>query len=148
MQDQTKFKLMIKFIKLWLPFIACAVIIAYLSNQPSLRSSLPDGWDFVFRKIAHMLEYAILTWLTVRVLRFSGKVEFNRALVLGALIAVLYAVSDEYHQTFIPGREGTARDVIIDSIGVAVFVWYYKRVGGNLIRSLILIPKKIIKKTP
>jgi VanZ family protein len=33
------------------------------------------------------------------------------------LITVLYAMSDEYHQTFIPGRNGTVMDVVIDSLG-------------------------------
>lgn len=129
--------MMFKFVKLWLPFISCAAIIYYLSDQPDLKSDLPVVWDFVFRKIAHMLEYAIFAWLAIRVLRFGGGYKFNHALVLGAVIAVLYAVSDEYHQTFIFGREGRIRDVIIDSVGVAVLIWYYRRVKGDLIRSLI-----------
>jgi VanZ family protein len=42
----------------------------------------------------------------------------RRALFVSAVIAVIYAISDEYHQTFVPFREGTIRDVFIDSIGV------------------------------
>ena len=137
-----------KFIKLWLPFLSCAAIIYYFSDQPDLKSDLPAIWDFAFRKIAHMLEYAIFTWLAIRVLRFSGSYKFNHSLILGAIIAVLYAASDEYHQTFVFGREGTLRDVIIDSIGVVILIWYYSRVKGDLIRSLIAIIKKLIKKTP
>jgi VanZ family protein len=43
--------------------------------------------------------------------------------LLAFLITVLYAVSDEYHQTFIFGRQGAARDVLIDSAGVLLTVW-------------------------
>jgi VanZ family protein len=42
----------------------------------------------------------------------------TRAWLLAMLIATLYACSDEWHQTFVPGREGTVHEVVIDSVGI------------------------------
>ena len=92
----------------WGPAIAWMALIFVLSSQSS------DGHhsDLVvlLRKGAHVCEYLILTVLLGRCVRPS----------LAALIALAYAASDEWHQTFVPGREGAPRDVAIDGIGVAL----------------------------
>ncbi len=97
---------------LWLPVVAWAALIFVLSSIPDLGTGL-GGWDVVLRKIAHAGEYAILGALLLRALRMRR---------LSFLLGVAYAVSDEIHQTFVPGRAGTALDVAIDAIGVAVGV--------------------------
>jgi VanZ family protein len=100
---------------LWLPVVAWAALIFAFSSVPDLGTGL-GGWDLVLRKIAHAAEYAILGAL---LLRATGRVWL--ALALG----VAYAVSDEIHQTFVPGRAGKPLDVAIDAIGVAcgVALW-------------------------
>ena len=65
----------------------------------------------MLRKIAHATEYAILGALLARATGGTGV-----AFVLG----VVYAISDEVHQTFVAGRHGAPLDVAIDAIGVAV----------------------------
>ncbi len=67
----------------------------------------------MLRKIAHTGEYAVLGALLHRA---TGRARL--ALVLG----IAYAVSDEIHQTFVPGRAGAPLDVLIDSVGVAIGV--------------------------
>jgi VanZ like protein len=101
--------------RLWLPVIAWAALIFALSSVPDLGTGL-GGWDTVLRKIAHTGEYAVLGALLLR-----ATASARLALALG----VLYAVSDEVHQTFVPGRAGSPVDVAIDAVGVAcgLVVW-------------------------
>lgn len=115
-----------KCIKLWLPVLIWAGVIFFLSSQPELKSDLPQSWDFFFRKIAHMIEYGILTYLLFRA--FKGyNLNARKSLILAIIFSFLYAISDEYHQSFILGREGTARDVAIDSIGIIAASLWIKR---------------------
>jgi len=91
-----------------------AVIFAF-SSVPDLGTGL-GGWDPVLRKLAHMAEFAVLGALLARALGRTGV-----AVVLGTL----YAVTDELHQTFVPGRLGRPLDVAIDAVGVVggVLLW-------------------------
>lgn len=91
-------------------------VIFFLSHQPDLSSGL-GVWDLIGRKIAHAGVYALLCVLWWRALR--GLLAPERALAAAAGVAFAYAVSDELHQTFVSGRSGTARDVAIDSVGIA-----------------------------
>ena len=78
--------------------------------------SLIEGLQFIVRKSAHFTAYAVLG-----ILSFITLVTYCLPLMakcgLSLVICALYAVSDEYHQTFIEGRSGELRDVIIDSSG-------------------------------
>nr|MCR4586379.1 VanZ family protein [Lachnospiraceae bacterium] len=68
------------------------------------------------RKTAHFTEYAVLAVLLAGALDAEDKK--RRAIFLQAVaIAALYAASDEFHQTFVPGRAGKISDVLIDSAG-------------------------------
>jgi hypothetical protein len=106
----------------WLAVAAWATFIFALSSIPSLGTG-HEGWDLVLRKAAHLAEYAVLGALLARAL--SG------ALAAWAWIAwfagVVYAVSDELHQHFVPGRHGSPVDVAIDAVGVAVGVLAVRR---------------------
>ncbi|MGB0757432.1 MAG: VanZ family protein [Patescibacteria group bacterium] len=93
--------------------------IFIVSSVPSLQSELPSTVDFVLRKMAHMVEYFILTILVWFVL-IDRKIFFSTKYLTAGMISFLYAVSDEFHQRFVPGRYGTSTDVMIDSIGIIV----------------------------
>jgi VanZ family protein len=90
--------------------VAWAALIFALSSVPDLGTGL-GGWDVALRKIAHAAEFGILAALLVRALRRPGW-----AIALG----VAYAISDEVHQSFVEGRQGTVLDVGIDSVGIVV----------------------------
>jgi VanZ family protein len=94
----------------WGPAVAWAALIFILSSIPDLGTGL-GGWDVLLRKLAHAAEFAILGALLVRALRRPGW-----AVALG----IAYAVSDELHQSFVPGRQGSALDVALDSVGVVL----------------------------
>jgi VanZ family protein len=92
--------------------------IYYLSAQPSLPSAPDPWWDLLLKKGAHMAGYAVLMVLWWRALRLGCSERL--ALGLAVLFSVLYAVSDELHQLYVPGRNGSAWDVGIDTCGVLV----------------------------
>ena len=102
---------------LWVPPIALMGLIFFLSAQPDLSSGL-GTWDFVLRKIGHATVYAVLFLLWWRALRDLGG--DSRAVGAALLITVAYAVSDEWHQSFVEGRHGSPLDVVIDTAGASV----------------------------
>lgn len=105
------------------PPLALMGVIFALSAQPHLRTEL-GTLDLILRKIAHMVEFGLLFALWLRALGWSG-----RAAWWAAAIAIGYAISDEFHQSFVDGREGTVRDVAIDSAGVliaALLAWRWR----------------------
>lgn len=114
-----------KFFKFWIPVIVWAGIIFWLSSIPDLESGLKQ--DFLLRKIAHILEYAILTFLLIRGLA-KEKLSIKKIAIYSLIFALFYALIDEYHQTFVLGRSGSLKDVGIDSIGILLmsFLWYYR----------------------
>ena len=95
------------------PLLLMAVIFA-LSAQPGLDSGL-GVWDDVLRKLAHMVEFGLLWALWWRALGYDGC-----APALAVAITLLYAVSDELHQGFVPNRVASPADVAIDAAGVGL----------------------------
>jgi len=87
-----------------------------------------DFVEFFIRKGAHVTEYAILAFLVIRTL-LAMRWERWRAIVIGAVISVAYAASDEWHQSFVPNRTGHAIDVAVDSIGVVLVVLLFLIAG-------------------
>ena len=72
------------------------------------------------RKAAHMNEYAIL--YTLLLLSFCASTIVTRAMFYSILISLLYACTDEFHQTFVSLRTGSILDVCVDMTGVLAAV--------------------------
>jgi VanZ family protein len=104
-------------VNLWLPVVLWAGLIFTLSAVPSLDTGL-GTWDLAVRKLAHLAEYAVLGGLLQRAL---GRQPL--ALLLGSA----YAATDEIHQTFVAGRQGSPLDWLLDTAGVAAGVLLYAR---------------------
>jgi VanZ family protein len=101
---------------LWLPPVVLMGVIFAFSAQPSLDSGL-GVIDLIGRKLIHFAEYALLCFLWWRPL---ATVTTPRSAALYAfLIASGYALTDEFHQSFVEGRHGTPVDWLIDSAGAA-----------------------------
>ncbi len=79
-------------------------------------------WNALARKVAHVLEFGALA---APVAVFFGTFRLRRraAFLLPVVVCVLYAVGDELHQLFVPGRSCEAADVLVDSIGVLLSVF-------------------------
>ena len=97
--------------------LALMALIFLLSAQPDLDSGL-GTLDLILRKLAHATEYALLTLLWAWALRPATRWNVPAA----ALIALAYAASDEFHQTFVEGRQGALTDVLFDAAGVLIAV--------------------------
>jgi len=81
-------------------------------------------FNHLIRKNTHFFTYLVLGILVLNAMRRSGARDIRWS-VIAFLICVLYAVSDEVHQLFVPGRGGQVKDVLIDSAGAAVGTLMY-----------------------
>lgn len=102
---------------LWLPPVLLMGAIFYVSAQPSLDSGL-GVIDTIGRKLIHFGEYALLALLWWRAL--VTVTSPRRAALLAFLLAIAYAATDEYHQTFVEGRDGRPFDWLIDCAGAGI----------------------------
>lgn len=90
-------------------------LVFYLSSQSHPLPFLPESvWDF--DKVLHGTEYAVLGLLLGRAFLAAG-LPWPEALLLAAVFASLYGASDEWHQSFVPGRDSDPKDWIADSCG-------------------------------
>src|SRR5919108_2331710 len=101
-------KIVVQAVLRWSAVILWMAVIFVLSDIPSLASPFEPFYDFVLRKLAHMGVYAVLTVLLFHALRRHTDSK-KQAWLLAALLAGIYALSDEWHQTFVPGRQGSLR---------------------------------------
>ncbi|MBU3158002.1 VanZ family protein [Clostridium estertheticum] len=84
--------------------------------------------DFIVRKASHFTEYFILYILLYRAMDKSKNVDM-KIFIASILIVFLYACSDEFHQSFVPGRGPAFRDVMVDTCGgLTAFLFIYIRV--------------------
>lgn len=107
------------FLRFFLPVILWALVIFAFSSYQTGTASEINWQDFAVKKMAHMTEYAVLTVLLYRGLFNSGVSKMN-ALIYSVVVAALYGASDEFHQSFTPGREPHLRDVVFDTIGAGL----------------------------
>lgn len=126
------------FIKIWVPVLVWASLIFFFSANPNPYRYLPEGWRSLvplrvvsdsslaewIGQVMHFVEYAILALLLSRAMQasFPGKA---RIAGLTILFTMLFALSDEVHQLFVPGRAFQIVDLIIDLVGslFGVFLW-------------------------
>jgi VanZ family protein len=111
----------------WLPPVAWMAVIFAASHTPAARIPSAGPWDVLVKKGGHLASYALLAWLWLRALRPA--LSPPRLAWAAFAIAVLYAASDEVHQTFVEGRNGTPVDVAIDAAGalLAILLWRWRR---------------------
>lgn len=113
----------------WLPPLVWMGLIFLLSAQADLPRAYDPRLDTLLKKIGHALAYGILAWLYLRALReHLHYATTSRAASFG--LVVIYALSDEYHQTFVSGRNGTLMDVAVDGAGACgamLLDWWLQR---------------------
>ncbi|MBU2589738.1 MAG: VanZ family protein [Nanoarchaeota archaeon] len=115
------------FIFYWLPVLLYSGLIFYLS---SLSKPIPDVLLVEFSysdKLLHIIEYFILAFLVFRLLNFY---KVSKAYLYAIILTVLYGITDEIHQLFVPGRFFSVYDIMANSIGaLLVFAnkYFYKK---------------------
>lgn len=134
---------MIKKIILWILIISCMIAIFHFSSQkadeskktssgfiitvirlidvnntlsPGEIKNISESITTLVRKTAHFSIYAILGIL-VALLFFEYGIQGKKKVLFTVLWVFLYACSDEFHQTFVEGRSGEIRDIVIDTAG-------------------------------
>lgn len=104
----------------------CQIFVKNYSSLPGEEQmDLIQKIQYPVRKGAHVTEYAILGMLLCGVFFHEKNSVRNSLFVI--IIGFLYALLDEFHQTFIPGRAGQIKDVLIDTGGVllgVLLVWF------------------------
>jgi len=112
----------------WGPFALVIVLIFVFSSIP--KKELPDlyQWDLIVKKSGHMLGYGLLALSFWHGLGWDKKKWW-----IVWLVAILYAITDEIHQSFVPGRTSSPVDIVIDGIaaGLALLVWYAMKKFNN-----------------
>ncbi len=128
------------FIKSGLPVVFWAAIIFLFSANPDPYKYLPEAWRTLvplgevsdsslaewLGQVMHFIEYAILAFLLFRALHASFPSN-SRTLAFTILFTMIFALSDEIHQLFVPGRAFQVADLLIDLLGVLCGVYLYAR---------------------
>ena len=102
------------------------LVIFVLSAQSNFDFISPHWQSDPLSMSAHFTEYALLAVLFWQAFRHTPSTA-RHALVWAFVCTVLYAVSDEFHQSFVPGRFPDVRDVLVDAAGAAVALWLARR---------------------
>jgi VanZ family protein len=104
----------------WVPPLLWAVFILVLTSIPG--SAVPDVGDVPSGtdKLVHGTIYGILGFLTARALREPGARRPWRHYLLALLGIAVLALLDEWHQTFIPGRDMDLFDWVADVVGATI----------------------------
>ncbi|HPO07644.1 MAG TPA: VanZ family protein [bacterium] len=104
----------------YLPPLLCMGLIFYLSSRSWVPIPLPV-WMIVRDKVAHGIMYGFLCYLWIRAFRAGEARSLTPSLLVVAVcISALYGATDEYHQSFVPGRTATFGDFAADALGAAV----------------------------
>ena len=122
---------MAKLLSRYLPLVVWLAFISYASSDsfnasntsriigplvlwlfPNTSPETMETIHFITRKIAHFTEYAILGFLAARAFR-----TYDRWFLISAVLVVVYALIDEYHQSFVPSRTASIFDSLIDMSG-------------------------------
>lgn len=133
------------FLRYWLPIIVWLVLIFIGSTDlmsaehtsriigpflhwlyPAISPLTVMKAQFFMRKAAHVSEYAVLAFLLYRA--FVKTVLLGRTALCAVMVLLLcaaYAATDEFHQSFVPSRTASARDVAIDICGATLAVLIY-----------------------
>lgn len=151
----------------WVPPLAWMAVIFWGSSAPDLRATpvallvldhlavLPGleaispflgtllsspGAELVLRKTAHITEFAILAYLVTKALstqhpRHTG--HDRNPVPLAGVLSLAYAVADELHQHFVPGRSCRPEDILIDAVGISLGLILARKVfrkRGSILR--------------
>ena len=129
------------FLYYWLPPVLLMSLIFFLSTRQNVKIVDEFTINFIFFKTMHMLEYGLLFFLFFRAFSFSFKKKYRaKTLLLVAIVcAIGYGATDELHQLFVPTRQGTVRDLIIDTIGILI-CFRYTKINLTRLTKLRLLP--------
>jgi VanZ family protein len=107
-------------VALWGPFLAALVVVFVLSSLARV-----PGAEFVWDKLLHAFGYAAISTLALRAFHGGFDAPRLKASLLAFLFMLLWFVSDEWHQSFVPGRDASALDVAADVVGFGIAMAFF-----------------------
>ena len=93
------------------------VIPDFDEMQPEKQNEIVASLQFIVRKSAHFVSYSILGVLSFLNVATINKLSLLHKFLISLGFSIIYSITDEIHQLYIPGRSGEIRDVCIDSLG-------------------------------
>jgi VanZ family protein len=130
-----------RWIRDFVPLVIWMALIFLLSSRSTLLEIESQVGERLVFKSSHIVAYAVLTWLCWRALSSPRHTDWPLLATVFAL-AVLYGISDEFHQLFVPGRHGRLADVFFDAGGALLMIlllrWlaWLRRFPESLVLSL------------
>lgn len=123
-----------RYLKYWTPPLIYMGLIFVISSLEQPPLPMPKFEWLTIDKLYHFIEYGILgALLAIALVNVPLKqLPTNWRWTCAALIAILYGASDEWHQTFVPGRFATLADWVADVLGaiagvLSVYLYYRKK---------------------
>lgn len=116
-------------VNFWLPVVVWCGLIFYLSSRPLLPPTGNWFFDVVLPNLAHLVEYGVLFLLLLR---------GSKRASVSLFIAVLYALSDEFHQSFVPTRTASFWDILIDISGMLIawlVIWKWLPIAPKKLKN-------------
>ncbi len=114
-------------------------LIFYLSSVPHVGFGLEGYEEQFFRKSIHIVIYGILTFLMwFSIPRLDNRLA--KKILLCALLSIFYAISDEAHQSFVPGRCGNVKGVLFDLAGIVLALIWLGRRQRNVMKAWVKTP--------
>ena len=103
----------------WIPALLTMAAIFWFSSQPADELPVFSWADIIIKKSGHMIGYALLAfWYW-----YGLGMDQNKRWLAWHL-AIVYALTDEFHQTFVSGRNASLWDVVIfDNLGALISLW-------------------------
>jgi VanZ family protein len=120
-QGNLNVKKLLSIVPRWLPALFFMTAIFIFSSQPS--DDLPNfqNWDYFLKKTGHAVGYGLLALSYFHFFNYDKKRYW-----LAWLLAVLFSATDEFHQSFVPGRHPSIIDVLVfDNLGAVTALWLY-----------------------
>jgi len=114
-------------VKFWIPVLVWMLLIFIGSSTTGASVSENRTVDFAAHKLVHLFEYSVLFILIQRAVKksFSSILRLPSS-ILAFLLTIGYAITDEIHQFFVPGRDARLTDILIDA-GAALLGWFAVR---------------------
>ncbi len=110
-----------------LPMLLVMAGIFWLSHQPAVQMDLPNF--FLADKLAHAILYGILALSIIFVPSPRRRAHAAGSLAaVAVVVSILYGIGDEFHQSFVPGRDPSVADLMADGCGAAVaaLFWWWR----------------------
>lgn len=122
--------LVTRYLRYWLPVLLWMGVIFVASSQPELPFVLNKTVDFITKKAGHVTEYGVLAFLLWQAISKERGAPAPLSFGGAFIFSLLYAASDEFHQTFVPGRTARLTDVGFDALGTLLalgLIWWFSR---------------------